>query len=131
MANDKFYGYRPKMTKSSGKEGTVRSGAEEGNTYEHLGNVLDRLNPYEFKKGMDYELLAIGCARLKESTTEEREKATEKVLKNLILLVKSVFYNKDLCPLLLKNQLKKKYRMVNTFHLNLFPINFYNKHHLV
>ena len=83
MANDKFYGYRPKMTKSSGKEGTVRSGAEEGNTYEHLGNVLDRLNPYEFKKGMDYELLAIGCARLKESTTEEREKATEKVIKNL------------------------------------------------
>jgi hypothetical protein len=83
MANNKFYGYTPKYAKASGKEGTIRSGAEEGNTYEHLGNSLDRVNPYEFKKGMDYELLAIGCARLKESTPEEREKATEKVIKNL------------------------------------------------
>ena len=84
MANDKFYGYKPKMTKASGKEGTIYSGAEEGNTYEHLGNALDRVNPYEFRKGMDYELTAIGCARLKESTPEEREKATTTVIKNLM-----------------------------------------------
>ena len=32
---------------------------------------------------MDYELTAIGCSRLAESTIEEREKATEAVLKNL------------------------------------------------
>ena len=32
---------------------------------------------------MDYELTAIGCARLQESAPEEREKSTEKVLKNL------------------------------------------------
>ena len=83
MANDNFYGYKPKYQKPSGKEGTARSGAEEGNTYENLGNRLDRVNPYEFRKGMDYELVAIGCMRLKESTPEEREKATEKVLKNL------------------------------------------------
>ena len=83
MANDKFYGYTPKMTKSSGKEGTIRSGAEEGNTYEHLGDPLDRLNPYEFRKGMDYELTAIGCSRLAESTPDEREKATAAVIKNL------------------------------------------------
>jgi len=83
MANDKFYGYTPKMKKPSGKEGTIYSGAEEGNTYEHLGNELDRVNPYEFRKGMDYELTAIGCMRLAESTPEEREKATEKVIKNL------------------------------------------------
>ena len=83
MANDKFYGYTPKYAKPSGKEGTIRSGAEEGNTQEHLGNSLDRVNPYEFRKGMDYELTAIGCSRLAESTPEEREKASEKVIKNL------------------------------------------------
>ena len=32
---------------------------------------------------MDYELTAVGCSRLAESTLEEREKATEKVIKNL------------------------------------------------
>ena len=83
MANNKLYGYTPKMNKSSGKEGSTYSGAEEGNTYENIGNRLDRLNPYEFRKGMDYELVAIGCSRLAESTPEEREKATETVLKNL------------------------------------------------
>ena len=83
MANNKFYGYTPKMNKPSGKEGTIYSGAEEGNTYENIGNRLDRVNPYEFRKGMDYELVALGCMRLAESTPEEREKATEKVLKNL------------------------------------------------
>tara|TARA_Y100001938_G_C8057830_1_gene415488 strand:+ start:313 stop:1479 length:1167 start_codon:yes stop_codon:yes gene_type:complete len=83
MANDKFYGYTPKYTKPSGKEGTIRSGAEEGKTYEHLGNPLDKVNPYEFRKGMDYELTALGCSRLKESTPEEREKSTATVIKNL------------------------------------------------
>tara|TARA_R110002167_G_scaffold42347_3_gene128623 strand:- start:9 stop:1031 length:1023 start_codon:yes stop_codon:yes gene_type:complete len=65
MANDKFYGYSP----DSKKETDV--------------NRLDRLNPYEFRKGMDYELTQMGCSRLAESTIEEREKATESVLKNL------------------------------------------------
>ena len=65
MANNKFYGYTPKPEK------------------EKEGNRLDRLNPYEFRKGMDYELTAIGCSRLAESTPEEREKATETVIKNL------------------------------------------------
>mgnify|MGYP003135308609 CR=1 FL=1 len=83
MANNKLYGYTPKNIKSSGKEGTIYSGAEEGNTYENIGNRLDRVNPFEFRKGMDYELTAIGCMRLAESTVEEREKATESVLKNL------------------------------------------------
>ena len=65
MANNKLYGYTPDPSK------------------EEEGNRLDRLNPYEFKKGMDYELTAIGCYRLAESTVEEREKTTEKVIKNL------------------------------------------------
>jgi len=65
MANNKLYGYTPKMSN------------------EKDGNRLDRLNPYEFRKGMDYELTSIGCARLQESTAEEREIATEKVIKNL------------------------------------------------
>ena len=83
MANNKFYGYTPKMTKPSGKEGTIYSGKEEGKTYENLGDPLDRVNPYEFRKGMDYELTALGCSRLAESTPEEREKATANVIKNL------------------------------------------------
>ena len=83
MANNKFYGYKPKTTKPNGKEGTIYSGLEKGNSHENLGNRLDRINPYEFRKGMDYELTALGCSRLKESTPEEREKATESVIKNL------------------------------------------------
>jgi len=83
MANNKFYGHSPKNVKSTGKEGTMYSGLEKGNTYEDLGNRLDKINPYEFRKGMDYELTSIGISRLSESTPEEREKATEDVLKNL------------------------------------------------
>ena len=66
MANNKYYGFQPKY------KDTVKSTA-----------LLDQFNPYEFRKGMDYELTELGCMRLKESTPEEREKATEKVLKNL------------------------------------------------
>ena len=65
MANNKFYGYTPDPLK------------------EKEGNRLDKLNPYEFRKGMDYELTAVGCSRLVESTVEERGAATEKVIKNL------------------------------------------------
>jgi len=65
MANNKLYGYTPNPSK------------------EVEGNRLDRLNPYEFKKGMDYELTSMGCYRLAESTADEREKATESVIKNL------------------------------------------------
>lgn len=65
MANNKLYGYTPDPSKEAD------------------GNRLDRLNPYEFKKGMDYELVNMGIARLAESTEDERQKATETVLKNL------------------------------------------------
>jgi len=65
MANNKLYGYTPDPSK------------------EVDGNRLDRLNPYEFKKGMDYELVNMGIARLAESTEDERQKATEKVIQNL------------------------------------------------
>ena len=63
MANDKYYGYSPKKEESPTR--------------------LDRVNPYEFRKGMDLELTDMGVSRLAESTSEEREKATEIVLKNL------------------------------------------------
>ena len=72
MANDKYSGYKPK------KEETLPSKGVPGS-----GTRLDRVHPYEFRKGMDYELTNIGVARLAESTPEEREKATESVLKNL------------------------------------------------
>jgi len=65
MANNKLYGYTPKSSN------------------EKDGNRLDNFNPHEFRKGMDYELTSMGCMRLAESTLEEREKATESVLKNL------------------------------------------------
>tara|TARA_Y100000356_G_scaffold131802_1_gene136069 strand:+ start:262 stop:1572 length:1311 start_codon:yes stop_codon:yes gene_type:complete len=74
MANNKYYGYSPKKeeTTTGWNEGTKTSGTR-----------LDKVNPYEFRKGMDYELTSMGVSRLKESTPEEREKATESVLKNL------------------------------------------------
>ena len=83
MANDKFYGYSPKNDNPSDKKGQAYAGLEKGGTYENIGNRLDRLNPYEFRKGMDYELTQLGVSSLAESTPEEREKATESILKNL------------------------------------------------
>jgi len=65
MANNRLHGYTPTASK------------------EKDGNRLDKFNPYEFRKGMDYELTTIGVSRLAESTPDEREKATESVLKNL------------------------------------------------
>ena len=72
MANNKYQGYNPKKEETVPNKGTAGS-----------GNKLDRVNPYEFRRGMDYELTALGCSRLAASTPEEREKATESVLKNL------------------------------------------------
>tara|TARA_R100000008_G_C3574373_1_gene164233 strand:+ start:433 stop:1632 length:1200 start_codon:yes stop_codon:yes gene_type:complete len=73
MPNNKYYGYTPKY---SNEEKRLDASAE-------FNNRLDRVNPYEFRKGMDIELAELGCSRLRESSKEEREKATEKVLKNL------------------------------------------------
>ena len=72
MANDKWGGYSPKQEKTIPNEGAPGSGTH-----------LDRVNPFEFRKGMDIELTSLGVSRLAESTPEEREKATETVLKNL------------------------------------------------
>ena len=72
MANNKFQGYTPDPKKEKTVEGTAA-----------IDNRLDRVNPYEFRKGMDYELTEMGVSRLAESTPEEREKATEAVLKSL------------------------------------------------
>tara|TARA_B100000424_G_scaffold248660_1_gene221959 strand:- start:321 stop:1049 length:729 start_codon:yes stop_codon:yes gene_type:complete len=71
MAHNKFYGYQPKRGKD-----TV--GVPFGEDLK-----LVTVNPYEFKKGMDFELTSLGCSRLRESSISEREQATEKVLKNL------------------------------------------------
>ena len=71
MANNKYYGYSPKP-----KKGSI--GVPYGND-----NRLDRVNPYEFKKGMDYELATMGISRLNESTPDQRQVSTDKVLKNL------------------------------------------------
>jgi len=65
MANNKLHGYNPDPSKEVDE------------------NRLDKFNPYEFRKGMDYELTTMGIARLAESSDDERRKATESVLKNL------------------------------------------------
>ena len=53
MANDKYYGYSPKEETRKPSTGVT-----------DVGTRLDRVNPYEFRKGMDYELIALGCSRL-------------------------------------------------------------------
>ena len=72
MANDNFYGYKrnPKKVKTkTGMRGSVDIDFES-------------INPYEFKKGMYSELTKMGT-ELRESSEEQREKATEIVIKNL------------------------------------------------
>ena len=72
MANDNFYGYKrdPKKVKTkTGMRGSVDLDFES-------------INPYEFKKGMNAELTKMGT-ELRESNEEQREKATETVIKNL------------------------------------------------
>ena len=75
MANNKFYGYSPKNDKPTKKQGQAYSGLEKSSragqmtkdgTYANLGNRLDRVNPYEFRKGMDYELTQLGISVEKE-----------------------------------------------------------------
>ena len=71
--NDQFYGYKPK--KEDRKVGWENNSMGQGTR-------LDRVNPYEFKKGMYCELDKMGTS-LRESEEGQREKATETVLKNL------------------------------------------------
>ena len=73
MANNKFYGYNPK--KEETKVGWENNSMGQGTR-------LDRVNPYEFKKGMNVELAKLGT-QLRESSEEQREKATETIIKNL------------------------------------------------
>jgi len=68
MANDNFYGYKRKANKTKGKVG--------------VDLEFEAVNPYEFKKGMYTELEKLGTT-LRESDEDQREKATETVLKNL------------------------------------------------
>lgn len=71
MANDNFYGYKrnPKKVNFEGARGSVDT-------------EFESINPYEFKKGMNVELAKLGTG-LRESDEEQREKATELVIKNL------------------------------------------------
>ena len=68
--NDEFYGKRRKPNKTKGNPGSVDL-------------EFESINPYEFKKGMNYELNKVGVLTLREASEEDREKATEAVLKNL------------------------------------------------
>ena len=71
MANDKFYGYKrnPKKLDLQGARG-------------YVDLEFESINPYEFKKGMNAELAKLGTG-LRESSEEQREKATETIIKNL------------------------------------------------
>lgn len=68
--NDQFYGKIRKSTKTKGNPGNVDL-------------EFESINPYEFKKGMNFELNKLGALSLREATEEDREKATETVIKNL------------------------------------------------
>jgi len=68
--NDQFYGKIRKSTKTKGNPGNVDL-------------EFESINPYEFKKGMNFELNKLGVLSLRESSEEDREKATETVIKNL------------------------------------------------
>jgi hypothetical protein len=70
MANDNFYGYSNKKPEFILPNGNIDM-------------AFEKVNPYEFRKGMDYELTKMGCRNLHSSTPEQREKATTIVLKNL------------------------------------------------
>ena len=71
MANDNFYGYKRKDKKRA-----------KGLDYKGVDMEFESVNPYEFKKGMYCELKKLGTT-LRESESEQREKATETVLNNL------------------------------------------------
>jgi len=68
--NDEFYGKKGKPNKLKNNPGNVDL-------------EFESINPYEFKKGMNYELNKIGVLTLREASEEDREKATETILKNL------------------------------------------------
>ena len=72
MANDNFYGYKRKDKKRA-----------KGLDYHGVDMEFESVNPYEFKKGMNCELNKLGAASLREANEEQREKATETVLKKL------------------------------------------------
>ena len=72
MANDNFYGYKRNPKKR----------AKASESYKGVDMEFESVNPYEFKKGMYCELQKLGTT-LRESESEQREKATETVLKNL------------------------------------------------
>lgn len=67
--NDKFYGYNRKPSKTKGNIAGIDL-------------EFESINPYEFKKGMYTELEKMGTT-LRESDEDQREKATETVIKNL------------------------------------------------
>ena len=72
MANDNFYGYKRKDKKRA-----------KGLDYKGVDMEFESVNPYEFKKVMYCELNKLGAASLREANEEQREKATETVLKKL------------------------------------------------
>ncbi len=72
MANNNFYGYKRNPSKLNTLQGARGS----------VDLDFESINPYEFKKGMNVELAKLGV-NLRESETEQREKATESILKNL------------------------------------------------
>jgi LPS O-antigen subunit length determinant protein (WzzB/FepE family) len=68
--NDEFYGKKRNPKKLKGNPGNVDL-------------EFESINPYEFKKGMNHEFNKMGVLGLREATEEDREKATETVIKNL------------------------------------------------
>jgi len=68
--NDQFYGKLRNPNKTKGNTGNIDL-------------EFESINPYEFKKGMNFELNKLGVLSLREANEDEREKATENTIKNL------------------------------------------------
>lgn len=68
--NDQFYGKLRQPSKTKGNTGNVDL-------------EFESINPYEFKKGMNFELNKLGVLSLREANEDERQKATENTIKNL------------------------------------------------
>ena len=68
--NDQFYGKLRNPNKTKGNTGNIDL-------------EFESINPYEFKKGMNFELNKLGVLSLREANEDERQKATENTIKNL------------------------------------------------
>ena len=78
MANNNFYFGYSRNPKKRAKALSNPGGKKGG-----FDMDVESLNPGEFRKGIHCELHKLGAANINEASEEQKEKATETVIKNL------------------------------------------------